>query len=179
MCYLKTTFIYTLTASVVLTLVTSCGHKINQDTISNLDRYKKAKDILIDNFDNIRQSANFHDYDSLKQVYRSTIMDANRYYFENIISADSNEELKSILKLWDDGLIFNDKVYGTIELTKDSIVIFVTDFDKGTFSGVGQYIIYDPTDNKGGLGKNGNEILEEKKLDNNWTYIIEKKYWNY
>ena len=67
----------------ILTLLTSYGIKVDQDSIDNLDKFKKAKIVLFDNFEFIKQSVDYQEYDSIKQVHYSTIMNSNRNYFEN------------------------------------------------------------------------------------------------
>ena len=167
-----------MTILTAITLLTSCGQKVDQNTVDNLDKYKIAKDVLIDNFENIKEAVDYQYYDSVRQVHFSTITQANRYFFENKISKD-NDSLKQLLTLWDDGLIVNEKVFGTLLINRDSVVIFTTDYKDGFFSGIGHYLVYDPTNKNEILGKNGNEILEKKELETHWTYIIEKKhYWD-
>ncbi len=165
-----------LTILITLTLLTSCGQKVDQNTVDNLDKYKIAKDVLLDNFENIKEAVDYQHYDSVSQVHFSTITQANRYFFENTISKD-NDSLRQLLSLWDDELIVNEKVFGTLFLNGDSVVIFTTDYEDGFFSGIGHYVVYDPTDKNEILGKSGNEILEKKELEKHWTYIIEKKYY--
>ena len=162
-----------LSLIIILTLFVSCGQQFNQNTILNFDRYKKAKEILINNLDEIKKAIDFHDSDS-----PADILNANRYYFENSVLKRNNSDLKSILALWDDKLIPDDNVFGTITITKDSTLIFRTGFnDIGMFSGVSHFIVYDPKENNGGLGKENSEILKKKKLEDHWFYIIEKKYY--
>ena len=128
---------------IALSLLTSCGQKVDQNTVENLDKYKIAKDVLLSNFENIKKSVNYQYYDSARQVHFSTIIQANRYFFENTVSKD-NDSLKQLLTLWDDGLIVNEKIFGTLFINRDSIIIFTTDYDNGFFSGIGHYVVYKP-----------------------------------
>lgn len=165
-----------LTILTALVLLTSCGHNVDRKTVNNLDKYKSAKDVLLRNLENIKEAVDYQYFDSVRQVHFSTITQANRYFFENTICKD-NDSLKELLTLWDDGLIVNEKVFGTLFINRDSIVIFTTDYNDGFFSGIGHYVVYDPTDKNEILGKNGNEIVEKKELEKHWTYVIEKKYY--
>jgi hypothetical protein len=165
-----------LTILTALVLLNSCSQKVDQETVDNLDRYKSAKDVLLRNFENIKEAVEYQYYDSVRQVHFSTITQANRYFFENTICKE-NDNLKGLLKLWDDGLIVNEKVFGTILINRDSIIIFTTDYDDGFFSGVGHYVVYNPTNKMEILGQNGNEILVKTELEKHWIYIVEKKYY--
>ncbi|MBC7525257.1 MAG: hypothetical protein H7239_12570 [Flavobacterium sp.] len=161
----------------IILLLSSCGHDFNENIISNFDRYKVAKTILDKNLHFIKKAVNFQEYDSIKQLSNSIIFDSNKYYFENTILANRNDELKKVVALWNDKLILNDVASGTITLKNDGVIIFCTASDIGEFSGVGHYIVYDPKDNNGELGKKDSEILKEKVLDIHWKYIIEKRYY--
>lgn len=160
--------------SLTIILLTSCGNKIDQDKIDNLDKFIDAKNILLKNMEFIKLSVDYEEYDSIKQIHNSVIINSNQYYFENTISKE-NSELNKILSIWDNGLIEKDNVYGTIFLNKDSIVAFTTKFENGMFSGIGHYIVFNPTNSNQIFKKNGNEILELTKLDNNWYYLIQRK----
>jgi hypothetical protein len=161
----------------IILLLSSCGQDFNNNTISNLERYKVAKTILNKNLDFIKKAVNFHEYDSIKQTSNLVIFDSNKFYFENTILAKRNDELKKIVALWNDKLILNNVASGRITLKNDGVIIFCTELESGEFSGVGHFIVYDPKDDNGGLGKKDSEILKEKNLGNHWKYIIEKKYY--
>ncbi len=162
------------TILIALLILTSCGHKVDQDTVENLDKYKTAKEILFNNFEKIKTAVNYQYYDSTRQVHYSTIINSNRYYFENTV-ANNNTELKKVLTIWDDELIYNHNVFGTLSLNRDSILTFTTDYDDGTFSGVGHYIVYNPTNDNSLFEKYGNEILEITNLNNGWFYLIQRR----
>lgn len=156
----------------------SCGLKVDHKTIDKLERYKTAKEKILHHFEDIKEAVNYQYYDSARHAHFSTITHSNRFYFENTICND-RENLKELLILWDDGLIHNENIFGTIQINRDSSIVFTSDYENGIFSGIGHYIVYDPTNKNGGLGKNGNKILAKKELEKHWTYIIEKKfYWD-
>lgn len=163
----------------LILLLSSCGPDFNNNTISHLDRYKASKTILNKNLDYIKKAVNFLEYDSIKKTSNSTIFDSNKYFFEKTILAKQNKELKQIVSLWNDNLISNDGVTGTITLKNDGVIIFCTEFKNGLFAGVGHYIVYDPNEDNGGLGKKDNEILKEKNLESHWKYLIIKRHYNY
>jgi len=159
---------------ILLIILTSCGNKFNQDIIDNLDQYKIAKEVLLNNIENIKTVVGFKEYDSINKIHYSTITNSNRYFFKNTI-AINNTELKQILKYWDNEFIYNHDVYGTLTINKDRVIIFTTDYDDGLFSGVGHYIVYNPTNDNRIFDSYGNKILEIKKLNNNWFYIIQRR----
>jgi hypothetical protein len=162
----------------IILLLTSCGPDFNTKTISHLERYKASQTILNKNLDYIKKAVNFQEYDSVKKTSNSTIINSNKYFFENTILTKHNNELKQIVALWNDKLIANDVVSGTITLKNDGAIVFCTEFDNGLFYRVGHFIVYDPKEDNGGLGKKNNEILKEKTLESHWKYIIEKRYYN-
>jgi hypothetical protein len=62
-----------LTILTALVLLNSCSQKVDQETVDNLDRYKSAKDVLLRNFENIKEAVEYQYYDSVRQVHFSTI----------------------------------------------------------------------------------------------------------
>jgi hypothetical protein len=146
---------------------------VNPKTITNLDRFKCAKEIIIKNIDTIKMNVHFQPYDSIRRIEHLTIFNANRYYFENNV-AKQNVELRSVLKLWDDKLI-PDNTQGFITLTTDTNLLFDTYIDIGTFSAIRHFIVYNPKDNNGGLGLSNSKIIKRQELGNHWYYIIEER----
>ena len=161
------------TILIVLLGLNSCGHNIDQNTIDRLDEYKTAKEVLFNNFDKIKTAVGYQYNENTRQGNHSTIISSNRYHIKNTV-AKNNTELKKLLTIWDDELICNHKVFGKLSLNKDSILTFTTDYDNGTFSGIGHYIVYNPTNDNSYFEKYENEILEIKNLKNNWFYLIQK-----
>ena len=154
-------------------LFCSCGENddINQSAISKLSQYKAATKILLNNLGQIKLAVNYKEYDSVKQLKRYTVVNSTKYYFKNTVAVNS-PNLHKLLSLWEQKLI--DKDAG-LSINADSAVIFTTEQNIGTFSGISHYIVYDPSGNKGGLEKQYSQILKQQKLDSLWYYFIVRK----
>lgn len=155
-------------------LISSCSQGFNQEAVKNLEEFKKAKTILIENLSEIKVAVNFQEYDTLKQTSQRVIINSNKYYYQNTILKIKHNNLKKVLSLWNKKLIRDE---GTIKLTKDSVIYFEIDSKTGFFSGINHYIIYDPKEKKGDFGNEESEIIKEQNFGNHWSYIIVKRYY--
>jgi len=158
----------TLFFCLTLIVFSSCFNKSNEHFPNNIDKYKEAKEILIKNFE-ILKERNPNDSSS------GLIMYSNKYFFEENLPTELLD-LKEITSLWDNNLMEKSPIFGIISVFKDSTIIFTADYRFLGVSGVGHYILYDPNGNKGNLGKKGKGIVYEKEIEDNWIYIIEKKH---
>ncbi len=155
---------------VVLLIIqfTSCNSKLNEKFPENIEKYEKAKELLLEHFDEINELA-------LNDSVNEIIMYANKVFFEENLPGELIS-LKEITALWDNELMEDSPMFGIISMHKDSTIIFTADYEFLGFSGIGHYIVYDPNEKKGNLGKHGKGILDEKQIKEKWIYIIDKKH---
>jgi hypothetical protein len=165
---------------IFLTLLTlfACSEKVDNRVTENMDVYKSAKDYLINNVTQIDKSRIYTRHDSaMRNAYR-TIFASNKYYFENTLVLEY-PGLKDLLDLWDKNLIENDKVVHALILKTDSVIKFTIKSDIGTFSGTSHILIYDPNNCCEDHIDEYSEIKFESELEDDWYYIVRKKYYAY
>ena len=160
----------TLNISVVLLIVlfTSCNSKLNEKFPENIEKYKKAKELLLAHYEEINEP-------TLNDSGNEIIMYANKVFFEENLPKELIS-LKEITALWDSELMEDNPMFGIISMHKDSTIIFTADYEFMGVTGTGHYIVYDPNDKKGNLGKHGKGILDEKQIGEKWIYIIDMKH---
>lgn len=141
----------------------------------NFNEYKEAKDYLIQNLEEIDQSRDYTSHDSIFRAQRNTIFASNRYYFEKTLVSEY-PKLKDYAKLWEKNLIENDKVITSLVLTSDSIVKFIIKGEVGFFSRTNHSLIYSPHDCCGKEFDKYTKIEFEKEIEDDWYYVVSKKY---
>jgi hypothetical protein len=157
-------------------LLWSCAPSVDRSIVAQLGKYKEAKDMIFADLPGIKSAVGFEDHDPVSKVDRNVVFLANRYYFENTI-AKGCQEITKVLQLWDAGLVVNNNSLGTIQLNKDSTLIFTSSYADGTFSGVGHYVVFDPGGGNAWLNGANSEILALEQLDESWVYLIVRRYY--
>jgi len=150
---------------IIICGLTSCNknEKFDSETIKNLSVYSKAKDLINKNRNGINQT--------LKDPENSVSF-WNLYYFEHTILPD-NPNLISIKSLWSDEYISRHNSDGLIHLGKNGLVGFVTFHEEGRFTSITHLLVF--TENEY-IYPWPEEIIEKKKIESDWTYLVLKKY---
>jgi uncharacterized protein YxeA len=155
----------------------------DESYIDNLEKYKQAQTILLNYKDSIKINLNYTGFDTLRQIDLPSIFIANEYYFTNTVLKENSNlpALRQLHSLWDTELMANNNSVGELRFDNDNTVVFNIKFYDGIFVApmTFHYIAYDPT-HKFIKEKNKYpfEVLKSQSLDNDWTYVIARKFFD-
>ena len=157
--------------------------RFDQTYIDNLDKYKQAEKILLDNKDSIKINLNYTGFDTLRQIDLPAIFFANEFYFTNtVLKANTNlKALQQLRSLWDTDLMANNGFVGQLRFDNDNSVVFNVKFYDGIFVApmTFHYIAYDPTHKFiNEKNKYPFEVIKSQPLDNDWIYVIARKFFD-
>ena len=157
---------------ILVTLITSCNNEeeIDLEIVQKISEYSNGKNILIKNLNSINETLN-------KKEKHLSFRNWNLFYFQNSILPE-NKELSPLINFYKNNLVVNKNPIGGITIKKDSTVIFTIKHFDGTFSGISHYLVY----NRNGKSRkieNIEELLNKKRIKNEWTYLVIKKYYAY
>jgi hypothetical protein len=153
--------------------------RMDLNAIDNFHIYKAIGEALVNNKDSIKNRLHFVPFDSLRVLPVSTVFGASPGYFaEHILPLISDiSGMKEVLPLCRDSL----KAIQQIEFMNSNTVVFEIESYDGFFvlPSTIHYIIYDPGHGFEQMYSASNrKTIRSTRLDKNWSYVIQKVYWD-